>query len=544
MGQTASNLMPDAEGRAPEVPGAKPGGTLSVPYASTPANFDPSDQYDADTLAILGITHRTLTSYAFREGRSVLVPDLATDLGVVSDDGLTWTFTLKEGITYEDGSPVTAQDVVFAIKRSFDKDLAANAPTYQRDFFKDGADYLGPYQGDKDWKGAEATDDQTVVIHLRKRFESLPFFAAYPQFSPIPEEKDTKQDYTLHPLATGPYKFDKYTPGSELTLVRNDQWDPDSDPARNNYLDGYDFRFGVSDGKVQAAILASDGVDATSLNWSPLDSSLARQVEGPKKDQFVEGPSTCVFTVNLDTRKIPMPVGKAVAVAYPFDSIRKAAGESTHSYTPGTTFIPPQIPGWVDYKGVDGFDGTGNGDPAKAKEMLKEAGEEQFELSYYYNKDSPGGRKVNEARKQGLEKAGFTVADKGVSARERRALAGKLDAPINMLQDPVRWCFDWPSADSIFPPTVASVALSQGGTGWGNISDPTIDSRIARIQALPIGEQGPEWGTFDRWLFETYLPAIPYQYSKANYVFGTKVRNVINDPNRGMPVMTQIWIEQ
>lgn len=545
--QASSGLMPDAKGPAPEVPGAKKGGILTVPYASTPANFDPSDQYYTDTIAILGITHRTLTSYSYRDGKSVLVPDLATDLGKVSDDGLTWTFTLKDGIKYEDGSPVTAKDVVFAIKRSFDPDLAANGPTYQRDFFKGGKDYKGPYQGDKNWNGVEATDDKTVVIHLEKPFESLSYFASYPQFSPIPEAKDKKQDYTLHPLATGPYKFDKYTPGSELTLVRNDQWDPATDPARNNYLDGYDFKFGVDSTKVQQAILASNGVDATSMNWDPIDSSLIDQIEGPKKDQFVEGPSSCVYTVNLVTSKIPMEVRKAVAVAYPFDSIRKAGGETTHSFTPGTTFIPPQIPGWVDYKGVNGFDGTGDGDPAKAKEMLAAAGygpDKPFELVYYYTNDVPTAQKVNQVRKQKLEAAGFKVKDMGVPGKDRRKLYSDPKGPQNILQAPAGWCFDWPAADSIFPPMVTSVSMAQGSTNWGNLQDAKVDAEVARIQKLKIEEQGPEWGKFDKWLFENYLPAIPYQYDKGNYVFGTKVKNVLNDPNHGMPVMTQIWIEQ
>jgi peptide/nickel transport system substrate-binding protein len=542
-----SGMLPDAKGPAPEVPGAKQGGVLTVPYFSTPANFDPSDQYYVDTIAILGITHRTLTAYAFRDGQSVLVPDLATDLGQVSEDGLTWTFTLKDGIKYEDGSPVTAQDVAFAIRRYFDSDLAQNAPTYPRDFFKGGVDYRGPYQDDPNWKSVEAKDDKTVVIRLEKRFESMPYFAAYPQFSPIPQAKDKKQDYTLRPLATGPYKFKTYTPGSELILERNSEWDAATDPARNNYLDGYHFKFGVDDVRAQTAILASDGVDATSLNWSPIDSSLVEDIEGPKKAQFVEGPSSCVYTVNFDTRKIPLEVRKAIAVAYPFDSIRKAGGQSTHAYTPGTTFVPPQLPGWVDHEGVEGFDGTGDGDAEKARNMLAAQGYgpgKPFELSYYYENDSPVEQRVNQVRKQKLEDAGFKVVDKGVPAKERRALAGSLDAPTNMLQSPAGWCFDWPAADSIFPPMVSSVAITQGGTSWGNISEEKIDQEIKRIQNLPIADQGPEWGKFDKWLFENYLPAIPYQYDKGNFVFGTKVRNVVNDPNHGMPVMTQIWIEQ
>lgn len=544
--EAASGMMPDAKGPAPEVAGAQKGGVLTVPYVGQPANFDPSDQYYVDTIAILGITHRTLTSYSFRDGKSVLVPDLATDLGQVSEDGLTWTFTLKDNIKYEDGNPVKAADIVHAVKRSFDEDLASNGPTYQKEFFKGGADYKGPFTGDKAWNGVEAKDDKTVVFHLEKRFESLPFFAAYPQFSPIPEAKDTKKDYTLHPLATGPYKFKTYTPGSELILERNDQWDPTTDPARNAYLDGYHFKFGVEDIKAQTAILASNGTDATSMNWNPIDSSLVEQIEGPKKDQYVEGPSSCVFTINLDTNKMPMDVRKALSVAYPFDSIRKATGSSTHGYTPGTTFVPPQIPGHLSYKGVDGFDGTGDGNPAKAKEMLAAAGYgpgKEFELSYYYTNDTPTGQKGNEVRQQALEAAGFKVKALGVPNKERRKLYSKLDAPTNMLQAPSGWCFDWPSADSIFPPMVTSTSRSTS-TNWGNLADAKVDSEVARILAMPIGDQGVEWGKFDKWLFETYMPAIPYEYDKGNVVFGNKVKNVINDPNHGMPVMTQIWIQQ
>ena len=175
----------------------------------------------------------------------MLVPDLATDLGKASEDGLTWTFTLKDGIKYEDGTPVKAADIVFAAKRSFDPDLAANGPTYQREFFKGGADYQGPYKGDKNWKGVEAPDDKTVVFHLEKRFETLPYFVSFNQFTPIPEAKDKKADYQLHPLATGPYMFDKYTPGTELVLKRNPNWDPATDPARHNYPDGFHFKWGV-----------------------------------------------------------------------------------------------------------------------------------------------------------------------------------------------------------------------------------------------------------------------------------------------------------
>lgn len=543
----AAALDPDAKGPAAPIAGAKSGGTLTVPYSSTPANFDPSDQFYQDTAVIFSLTHRALTTFTLRDGKMVLVPDLATDLGKASEDGLTWTFTLKDGIKYEDGTPVTAKDIVFAAKRSFDPDLAANGPTYQKEFFKGGADYKGPYQGDKNWNGVEATDDKTVVFHLEKRFETLPYFVSFNQFTPIPEAKDTKKEYTRHPLATGPYMFDKYTPGSQLTLKRNPNWDPNTDPARHNYPDAYDFKFGADALRTQTAILASNGTDATSLNWDSIDSSLLPQIEGEKKAQFVEGPSSCTIMVNLDATKITdINVRKAIAVAYPHDSIHKALGETSHSFTPANTIIPPQIPGRLDYT-VNNMTGKGDGDPAKAKEMLTAAGygpDKPYELIYYYTNDDDAAQKANQVRKQAFQKAGFKVTDLGVPNAERREIIGKPNGKYNMLQSPRGWCFDWPSADSIIPPTFGTTALSQGGTTFGNFSDAKIDAEIKRILQLSIEEQGAEWGKMDKWLTETYLLAIPDYFDKGNYVFGTKVKNVQNNPNKGMPEITSIWIDQ
>lgn len=549
--KAAAAIDPTAKGPAPEVAGAKKGGTLTVSYSTAPADLDPSAQFYQDSGAIMTrLTQRSLTSFVNRNGKQVLVPDLATDLGQVSADGLTWTFTLKDGIKYSDGSAVVADDIAYAVKRSFA--FTDTGPTYQVDFLKDGAKYEGPWDnpetenpfGDT-FAGVEAQGNK-VIFHLEKRWETLPYFATFTQVSPIPKAKETKnRDYGNTALSTGPYMIKSFTQGTELTLVRNPNWDAKTDPARTAYVDSYAFKFGQDSIKVQQGILASNGPDATTLNWDGIDASLADQVTGAKSSQFINGQSSCVVAVNMDSRKIPLEVRKAIAVAYPFDDINKAAGAPPLSQTPASTLIPPQIPGWLDYK-LPGLTGTGNGDPVKAKEMLKAAGKEGFELVYYYTNDDPSNvaQQVNQVRKTKLQEAGFTVKDLGVPNKERRTLIAKLDGPHNMLQSPGGWCFDWPSADSIFPPMVSSTQIKGGGTNWGNLSDAKIDAEMERILKLSIADQGPEWGKFDKWLMETYLPAIPYYYDRSNLLFGTKVKNVINDPNHGMPVLDAIWVEQ
>jgi len=541
-------LDANAKGPAPEVAGAKKGGTLTVSYATSPSNMDPSAQFYQDSGAIMTrLTMRSLTAFVQRDGKQVLVPDLATDLGKVSDDGLTWTFTLKDGIKYSDGSAVTAKDIAYAVKRSFA--FTDTGPTYQVDFLKGGDKYEGPFKSGDAFAGVDAPDDKTVVFHLSKRWETLPYFTTFTQVSPIPAAKDTKDvSYGEKALATGPYMIISFTQGSELKLAKNPNWDPKTDPARNQFVDGYVFKFGQDEVKVQTAILASNGPDATTLNWDGIDSSLIDQVTGAKSSQFVAGPSSCTVTVNLDTRKMPMPVRQALAVAYPWDDINKASGATELSQTAAHTLIPPQIPGWLDYT-LPGLDGKGNGDPVKAKQMLADAGfgpGKEFELKYYYTNDDKSNiaQTVNQIRKQKFTAAGFKVNDMGVAGKERRKLIAKLDAPTNMGQSPAGWCFDWPSADSIFPPTVSSSQIKTNGTNWGNLSDPKVDAELERIQKLSIKDQGPEWGKFDKWLMENYLPALPWYWDKGNFTFGTKVHNVQNDANHGMPMLDSIWVDQ
>lgn len=549
--QTAgASLDPNAKGPAPTDPKAKKGGTLTISYATSPSSMDPSAQFYQDSGAIMTrLTMRSLTAFVNRGGKQVLVPDLATDLGQVSSDKLTWTFKLKPGIKYSDGSTMKAADVAYAVKRSFA--FTATGPTYQVDYLKGGDKYLGPFKSGDTFAGVEAPDDSTVVFHLAKAWETLPYFTTFTQVSPIPKAKDTKDEtYGDKALATGPYMIKSFTQGSELTLVKNPSWDPATDAARTQYVDGYDFKFGTDTIKTQQGILASTGDYGTTLDWDPVDASFADQIGtgGPKAKQFVSGPSSCTLTVNMDTRKIPLPVRKALAVAYPYDDLYTASGLTALSGTPAHTLIPPQIPGWLDYT-VPGLTGQGPGDPVKAKAMLAAAGygpDKPFELKNYYTNDDPSNiaQTVNQIRKKKLEAAGFKVTDKGVAGKDRRKLIADPNGDYNIGQSPAGWCFDWPSADSIFPPTVASTQLTSGGTNWGDLQDPKIDAELARIQKLSIADQGPEWGKFDKWLMTNYLPVLPWYWDKSNILFGTKVHNVINDDNHGSPILDSIWVDQ
>ncbi|MGI8676078.1 MAG: ABC transporter substrate-binding protein, partial [Nocardioidaceae bacterium] len=228
-GGSGQGQKADAPVPVPEIEGAVAGGNIDVVSISGLTTMHPSEAYYVNTASILSnLVVRSLTQYIYdaEAKQMVLVPDLATDLGTPNDDFTEWTFTLRDGIKYEDGSPVTAEDMKFGILASFDRDTFPDGAAYSNDYFLNGDKYKGPYsdpQGDCDCVTVSGND---ITIKMAAPFPDMPYWGAFPAISPIPEAKAKDPNaYARHPLATGPYKFGDYKPGDTLELVRNDQWD-------------------------------------------------------------------------------------------------------------------------------------------------------------------------------------------------------------------------------------------------------------------------------------------------------------------------------
>ncbi|MDY7090213.1 MAG: ABC transporter substrate-binding protein [Actinomycetota bacterium] len=538
---TQSNATdPNAKGPAKEIPGARPGGVLNVQAQTTPNTFDPTDIYYVDSNQIGKLLFRTPTQFDIRDGKPTLVPDL-TDLGTPSADKLSWTFKMQPGIKYEDGTEVKVEDLAYAIKRSFAHDIYVNGPAYQLSYFKDGDKYKGPYKDGDTYAGVETQGTDTLIIHLATPFQDLPFYMTFPMFTPIPKAKDTRQEYKNKPLATGPYKFKSYQAGSSLVLEKNTNWDPNTDPARHQYLDGYNFQWGVDAVKSQTAVLNSNGQDANAINYDVLDATLIPQLTGEKKSQLVQGESPCTIVWQMDSRKIPLEVRKAVAKAYPSDQIWKAAGLNDYVAEPASTVMPPSVPGYEKYTPVADLTGTGAGDPAAAKAMLEAAGKAGFEVSWYYDNQKPQAQQVSQIRADALTKAGFTVKPIGTSTADLRTKKGDYDAPVNMGQSPGGWCSDWPSGGSWFPVLFRSQSIAEGQS-WGMLSDKALDKEINDIANLPAEESTAKWAALDKKIMEQYI-AIPQYYDKLAVVKGTNVGDTTGDPTMGMPNFSNMYLK-
>ena len=192
LADTGNFTDPDRQGPV-EIEGAQEGGIVKVISFTPLETMDPSEIYYTHTNAIsTALLNRSLTQFVYDEetGQAVLVPDLATDLGTPNDDFTEWTFTIRDGVKYEDGSPVTAEDVKFGMERTLDVETFPESPGgYGLEYYEGAAEYDGPYTG----KGAQldsiAVDGNTITITMAKPFPDMPYWGAFPANGPIPADK-------------------------------------------------------------------------------------------------------------------------------------------------------------------------------------------------------------------------------------------------------------------------------------------------------------------------------------------------------------------
>ena len=189
------------------------GGTLKYVLSDAPDSMDPGDTYYAFNWNFTRLYARPLTTFKPAPGKAglELLPDLAESLGEVSADGLTWTYKLKQGITYDDGTPVTSKDVKYAIARSNYTAELVNGPKYFAQYL-DAGNYAGPYKDKNldDFTGIETPDDSTIVFKLKAPFSEFDYLVGNPQSAPVPQAKDKGLQYQAAVASTGPYKMESH----------------------------------------------------------------------------------------------------------------------------------------------------------------------------------------------------------------------------------------------------------------------------------------------------------------------------------------------
>ncbi|MFF9048775.1 ABC transporter substrate-binding protein [Streptomyces parvulus] len=467
---------------------AKKGGELKFASAQDADSWDTTRGYYGFMWNFSRYYSRQLVTNTPAPGEkgAGVTPDLATDVAKVSDDGKTYTYTLRDGITWEDGKPITSKDIKYGIERVWAQDVLSGGPTYLKEVLDPEDKYQGPYKdksADKlGLKAIETPDDKTIVFKLPQANSDFEEMLALTSASPVRQDKDTKSKYGLKPFSSGPYKFQSYNPGKDLTLVRNTEWKQASDPVRKAYPDKISIKFFTNANELDQRLIAGDyDVDLAQTGLSPQGRTTALKQHEGNVDNPVSGyiryavfPQSVKPFDNIHCRK---------AVLYGADhvSLQTARGGPQAGGDIGTNMLPPSVPGSEGQK-YDPYEMAGankKGNVAKAKEELKACGKPNgFKTTIAVRNNKPVEVATAESLQASLKKIGITV---DIDQFDGSQTAGIIGSPSNVLKKNygiiiMGWGPDFPSVQGYGLPLWSSdYILESGNNNYALIKDKEID---------------------------------------------------------------------
>ena len=526
--------------------GGGKGGTVTVYSINDVEHLDPGRNFAADSVMIGKLITRTLTDYRYDTKSKKIVPenDLAGSYES-SPDLKTWTFKLKDGIKYEDGTPIKAADVKYGVERSFSADLAEGAP-YGKAYL-DCPGYKGPYvadnNGGKGCTAIEVPDDKTIVFKLNQPVNSFEGTASMKIFSPVPPAKDTKTQYDNRPVSTGPYKIESYIRKKSLTLVRNDQWDKNTDPLRTARPDKFVFKFGDPPAAVDQRLIADGTADKSSISLTGLQpENIAKTDRANVKDRVVEGTDICRRYIAFNQQK-PLLKNQKLreALYYGLDRTSYRDGHGGERLAAVIdSIIPQDLEG---YKPEEHFKVPPEGDQAKAKQLLAEAGYKGEKL-VLGTSDAGLAVKASEAAQASWKEIGVNVDIRKIPGDNYYSTQQQDSAATDLIT--AGWCYDWPTLATIVPSVLGPDSSSPGKAAQNNYSR----SQVGWDQMPQIATETDKKKMEQRYsdLYTEIMktaPLVPTVQDLNVYVTGSNVDNAVADPNTGgLPDLTQIGLKQ
>jgi len=525
-------------------PSEKKGGIIKLADEAAPDTLDPGETYYGYSWDFVRVYGRALTMFKPAPGKASaeLVPDLAETLGVASDGGKTWTYKLRKGVKFEDGTVVKAADVKYAVLRSTDKATFPNGPAYFEAMLNMPKGYKGPYKskGMNTDSAITTPDDSTIVFHLIAPFAGFDYLAQLPQTIPVPEAKDTGAKYKEHVISSGPYMFKTYAADKSYTLVRNPNWDQATDPNRKALPDGYDVQLNVNAEDIDNRLISGDldvaiagtGLTAASQSKVLSDPTLKARTDNPTLSRlwYTSINPTVKPLDNIDCRK---------AIEYAMDrtSYQTAYGGAFSGGEIATTIMPPMIPGYQKYDlypaGADN-----KGDVAKAKESLAKCGQPNgFATNIAYRNERPKEKATAEAFQQALEKVGIKLTLKGYAKADYFSSyagnppfvkANNLGLALN------GWGADWPDGFGFLSQIVDSRVIREtGGSSNTSVRIPEVDKLLDQaVNELDTAKRNAVWGQIDKRVMEEAV-IFPGVYAKSLLMRGKNLTNVFVNESLG-----------
>ena len=413
-----------------------------------------------------------------------VVPGLAEKYEV-SDDQLTWTFHLRDGLKWSDGSALTADDFVYSWQRLVDPNVAAPyAQTvlgmvegYDDAIGRPDADGNTTVDPDPTKLKVEAPDEKTLIVHMAKPTPYFDKLAAFVSLSPVKKDvvEANPDGWSIDPktyISTGPFKLTGWEPGSYLMFEKNENyWDADSIK-----LDGIKCLLMQDQ---NATFSAYESGDALMIKDVPTQEITTLKERSDFHIDPILGTYYLDLNTTLDEFKDPK-VREALSLALDRKYISETITSGT--YTPASGFVSEGVTDWNGTAWQDNItdksayinidDHAGN--LAKAKELLKEAGYENGvglpEMVYSTN-DASYHKKIAEYLQQAWGELGLKVQ---VNIVEWKSFTPqRRSGNYQTARD--GWVMDYND-----PSNILELALTGNGNNNAKYSNPEFDALMSK----------------------------------------------------------------
>lgn len=528
----ALSLSACAESERDDTPGndeQQTGGTFTFGAAGAPEHFDPFYASDGETFRVTRQIYDGLLH--MKQGTADVEPALATEWES-SEDGLTWTFTLREGVKFHDGTDFNADVVCANFERMYDQNEAGQSPNVTTYWI----DNMGPGFADGEdpsvYKSCTAENDTTVIIEINRFTSKFPQILALPSFSmqspAAMEEFDANgiqaagegfsyPAYALeHPTGSGPFKFGEFDKANNtIELARNeDYW---GDPPK---LDKLIFKI-IPDETARKQELQAGTIDGYDFpnpaDWAQLEADGFNIQIRPAFNVLYVGMSQ-LENEALEDIRVRQAIGHALNREQLVSSLLPDGAEVA------TQFIPSTLDGYnADLEALPY-------DPERAKLLLDEAGHSDLEIEFYWPAEvtrpyMPNPRDIFGALEADLKAVGITV--KPVSKPWNGgylddALGGQAELYL------LGWTGDYNTPDNFLANFFAD---PEGQFYAADTFGPELAEDITAADSIPDdAERQAAYQELNKKIMTEYLPGIPVSHSPPAIVVKEGVEGLIPSP--------------
>jgi len=544
---------------------AQKGGNLNVIASGDVDYTDPGAEYYVFSYMVAEATQRALFGWQ-PDDVQLPTPDLADGDAQVSSDSKTVTIKIKSGVKFSPpvNREVTSSDVKYAIDRGL---LPGVANGYETAYYSSISGYKQAEAAAKkdptvapDISGITTPDPHTIVFQLDRPVAKTYFVQALslPITSPVPEEYAKKFDaqnpsgYGTHVVATGPYMIENnssgtltgYSPGKEIKLVRNPNWDASTD-WRPAYLDTIDIQEGFSDTVSATKKILSGSSEINGDFGLPAEGLKLAATQYP--DQLTLTPTAGFRHVALNMSKPPFDdinVRKAVIANSDREALRATRGGILIGPI-ATHYIPPLIPGFDQAGGLAGPQGSQfdflqhpTGDPALAASYMKKAGFSSGKCEgsncdiTMVGDNSPPGSDTSQVVKSQLEELGFNVSLQPVTHDLMYTKFCSVPKNEPNVCPNVGWVADFHDPQPLLEPTFnGNDILTSNNSNWPLLDDKSINDAMTKADLITDPTQRAQaWAKIDEQI-SAQAPAIPWVWDNEANAESSDVAGVINTFN-------------